>query len=230
MDPVKFKYISRVKYNSLPVKDENTLYFIANEHVFYKGAVSYGQSSKSIVSVTKTSTSGLVDTYTILYTDGSSSSFDVTNGAQGVPGNDGASVGNISWTSNSGGQSQGTAGTIDTYTVYDNNANPQILGTFLVTNGSNGQNGQDGQDGETPTISITNITGGHNVAFIYGSGDPRNKNFDILDGAQGADGTTPNIGTNGNWFIGSILVYMHKDLVVTMELMVQMVVMELVLQ
>lgn len=36
---------------------------------------------KGIVSVTKTSSSGLVDTYTILYTDGSTDTFTITNGS-----------------------------------------------------------------------------------------------------------------------------------------------------
>ena len=36
---------------------------------------------KGIVSVTKTSSSGLVDTYTILYTDGTTDTFTITNGS-----------------------------------------------------------------------------------------------------------------------------------------------------
>lgn len=46
-------------------------------------------------------------------------------------------------------------------------------------------------DGITPTVTVTTITGGHNVAFSYGSGDSRNTDFDVMDGAtgpQGADG------------------------------------------
>ena len=37
----------------------------------------------SIVSIEKTATDGLVDTYTIYYSDGSEYSFEVTNGADG---------------------------------------------------------------------------------------------------------------------------------------------------
>lgn len=40
-----------------------------------------GTDGKSIQSITKTSTAGLVDTYTITYSDGSTDTFDVTNGA-----------------------------------------------------------------------------------------------------------------------------------------------------
>lgn len=49
-------------------------------------------------------------------------------------------------------------------------------------NGSNGTNGTNGSDGITPTVNVTAVTGGHNVAFSYGSGDPRNTNFNVLDG------------------------------------------------
>lgn len=46
-----------------------------------------GDDGNGIVSITKTSTSGLVDTYTITYTDGNTSTFNVTNGADGANGN-----------------------------------------------------------------------------------------------------------------------------------------------
>lgn len=42
-----------------------------------------GDTGNGIVSITKTATAGLVDTYTILYTDGTTSTFNVTNGANG---------------------------------------------------------------------------------------------------------------------------------------------------
>lgn len=43
----------------------------------------HGTPGRGIVSVAKTGTAGLVDTYTITYTDGSTSTFSVTNGANG---------------------------------------------------------------------------------------------------------------------------------------------------
>lgn len=46
-----------------------------------------GDDGNSIASIAKTATSGLVDTYTITYTDGTTSTFDVTNGADGANGN-----------------------------------------------------------------------------------------------------------------------------------------------
>lgn len=44
----------------------------------------------SIVTIAKTSTIGLVDTYTITYTDGSTETFTVKNGKDGADGADGA--------------------------------------------------------------------------------------------------------------------------------------------
>jgi len=43
-----------------------------------------GSDGKGIQNITKTGTSGLVDTYTIYYTDGSTSTFTVTNGTSGA--------------------------------------------------------------------------------------------------------------------------------------------------
>lgn len=45
-----------------------------------------GEDGRGIVSITKTGTSGLVDTYTITYTDNTTSTFEVTNGSSGSGG------------------------------------------------------------------------------------------------------------------------------------------------
>lgn len=49
-----------------------------------------GQDGLGIKSIEKTGTSGLTDTYTVTYTDGSTFTFQVTNGANGENGADGA--------------------------------------------------------------------------------------------------------------------------------------------
>ena len=49
-----------------------------------------GSDGVGIASIEKTSTAGLVDTYTITYTDGGTDTFTVTNGADGAKGQDGA--------------------------------------------------------------------------------------------------------------------------------------------
>ena len=51
-----------------------------------------GDTGNGISSITKTSTEGLVDTYTITFTNGSTTTFTVTNGEKGDTGEDGQSV------------------------------------------------------------------------------------------------------------------------------------------
>ena len=111
-----------------------------------------GATGTGISSIYKTSTSGLVDTYTITFTNGVTITYDVTNGADGATGPQGE---------------QGPAGA----------------------------NGTNGTDGITPTVTVTAITGGHNVAFNYGSGDARNTNFDVMDGEGGSGGGSYTAGT-----------------------------------
>jgi len=74
-----------------------------------------GEAGNNIQSVDKTSTSGLVDTYTITLTDGTTTTFQVTNGS---------SIQSIEKTN--------TQGLVDTYTVTLTNGNTS---TFTVTNG-----------------------------------------------------------------------------------------------
>lgn len=74
-----------------------------------------GQDGKSINEITKTGTSGLVDTYEISLTDGTKKSFTVANG-KGIK--------SIAKTS--------TSGLVDTYTITYNDG---TASTFTVTNG-----------------------------------------------------------------------------------------------
>lgn len=53
---------------------------------YWELLVQKGDTGNGITSIAKTSTSGLVDTYTITYTDGTTSTFTVTNGEKGDPG------------------------------------------------------------------------------------------------------------------------------------------------
>lgn len=91
----------------------------------------------SIVSIEKTSSEGLVDTYTIYYSDGTTSTFQITNGSNGKDGidgkdgkdglTDGVSITSIEKTK--------TEGLVDTYTIYFNNGTST---TFQITNGKDG--------------------------------------------------------------------------------------------
>ena len=74
-----------------------------------------GQEGQSIKGITKTGTDGLVDTYTITLTDGTTSTFTVTNGKE---------ISSIDKTE--------TSGLVDTYTIEFNDG---TTSTFTVTNG-----------------------------------------------------------------------------------------------
>lgn len=148
-----------------------------------------GEDGRGIVSIEKTATTGLVDTYTITYTDNTTSTFNVTNGkdgADGVNGQDGADgvgIASIAKTA--------THGLVDTYTITLTNG---TLYTFTVTNGKDGENGQDGRDGTDGTdgVGIVSITKTGTVGLvdtytIYYS-DNTTSTFDVTNGAQGEAG------------------------------------------
>lgn len=100
---------------------ENNVIYL-NSQAFVAGA-----DGRGIESIAKTSTSGLVDTYTIYYSDNTTSTFDVTNGAQGQDGAEGVGIATINKT--------GTSGLVDTYTITLTNGE---TATFQVTNGMDG--------------------------------------------------------------------------------------------
>lgn len=51
--------------------------------------------------------------------------------------------------------------------------------------GSPGKDGEDGDDGISPTISVTDIEGGHTVSITDANGT---KTFNVMDGSPGQDG------------------------------------------
>ena len=162
------------------------------------------QNIKSIHSITKTSSSGLVDTHTILYTDGGTSSFTVTNGAdgpqgpqgpqgiQGVPGangtdgEDGVSVTRVTLIS--------TVGKVKTYRISFSDGSHF---DYEVTDGSDGAdgrdgtNGQDGADGENGAdgISVTGVvllsTSGKVKTYRMSFSNGSYFDYQVTDGADG---------------------------------------------
>ena len=109
-----------------------------------------GEDGNGIVNITKTSTSGLIDTYTINYTNGGTDSFTVTNG-NGIQ--------SISKTS--------TSGLNDTYTIeFTNGTNT----TFVVTNGSNISSiAKTATAGLVDTYTVT-LTNGNTSTFTVTNG------------------------------------------------------------
>ena len=71
--------------------------FTCDPAVSFKGATgATGATGNGIASITLTSSVGLVDTYTILYTNGTSTTYTITNGANGTNGTNGVSITNVS--------------------------------------------------------------------------------------------------------------------------------------
>lgn len=60
-------------------------------------------------------------------------------------------------------------------------------------NGTDGKDGKDGTDGVSPTVAVTDISGGHQVTITDKNGD---KSFNVMDGKDGTGGgdTTVYIG------------------------------------
>ena len=148
-----------------------------------------GNDGNGIASITKTSTAGLIDTYTISYTDGTSTTFTVTNGQNGSNGADGANgvgITNIEKTS--------TSGLVDTYTISYSNGETD---TFTVTNGTNGQDGQTGATGNGVSGIAKTATAGlvDTYTITYTNGDT--DTFTVTNGADGQDGTNGTNGTDG---------------------------------
>lgn len=94
-----------------------------------------GKDGVSIQNIEKTSTSGSVDTYTITYSDGSTSTFKVTNGVDGNQG--------IQGEKGDDGRTPTITISEDGYWVIDG-----VKSTVLAK-------GEKGEDGRTPTISIS---------------------------------------------------------------------------
>ena len=142
-----------------------------------------GDTGNGIASITKTGTAVLTDTYTILFTDGASTTFTVENG-KGI----------------SGIEKTATTGLVDTYTITFNDS---TTSTFTVTNG-NGiasvtQTGGSHIAGQYDTYTITYTDGTTSTFQVYngangeGSGDMEKRIYDtnddgVVDNAEQLEG------------------------------------------
>ena len=133
-----------------------------------------GETGIGIASIAKTGTNDLVDTYTITYTNGSTSTFTVTNGAAGADGATGP-TGATGATGNgiSSIAKTGTSGLVDTYTITYTDASTS---TFTITNGEDGQNGVSPTvtaegSGSNVLIHVTDGTGTHTYTIPTSSGE-----------------------------------------------------------
>ena len=152
-----------------------------------------GQDGVSIASILKTGTEGLVDTYTITYSNGTTSTFTVTNGQNGAAGIDGQpgadghtpiiSIGNNgNWFvdgEDTGIHAQGIQG----------ETGPQ---------GPQGPQGETGPQGEVGPQGPQGETGAQGPQGPQGETGPQGN-----EGPKGDNGYTPYIGENGNWWINN---------------------------
>jgi len=131
-----------------------------------------GDTGNGIQSITKTATQGLVDTYTILFTDGQSTTFTVTNGKNGDKGDKGDTGNGIASITKTA-----TVGLVDTYTITFTDGTTT---TFNVTNGSGGSGGS--------TVSVTQILStGTKIASI--TVDGVTTDLYAPEGGSGGSGT-----------------------------------------
>ena len=110
-----------------------------------------GPDGVGILSIEKTATAGLVDTYTVTYTDGDTDTFTVTNGTEGV------GIVSIEKTA--------TVGLVDTYTITLSDGNTY---DFTVTNGSGGSGVPEG--GTTGQVLAKKSDADGDVEWVNQSG------------------------------------------------------------
>ena len=138
-----------------------------------------GNGISSIVRTSGTGAAGTTDTFTITYTSGSTTTFQVYNGTNG---NDGRSVSSISKTS--------TSGLVDTYTIiYSSGSNS----TFTVTNGARGR-GYDLTSNTNRSVSV-----GATVVFTTFDRDGNSS-----QGAYFVGVNVIGIASDGKYFYGTI--------------------------
>ena len=146
-----------------------------------------GPAGVGISSISYTSSDGNVDTYTILYTNGGSTTFTVTNGTngaqgiQGVPGQD--------------GHTPVISVNGDGYWVIDG------VSTGIKAQGPQGPVGPQGPQGE-PGVSVEKIEKTSTVGLVdtytITYSDGTTSTFTVTNGAQGPQGIQGEAGENGH--------------------------------
>ena len=181
-------------------KDGKSAYEIAVDNG-YRGTESQWLASligRGVASIVKGTSEGLVDTYIITYTDGSTSTFTVTNGQNGIDGIDGQ---------------PGEDGHTPTITINsDGYWCVDGVSTGIKAQGEKGEDGEDGRgvasiektdtNGNVDTYTIT-YTDGTTSTFTVTNGQD---GIDGIDGQPGEDGHTPTITINsdGYWCVDGV--------------------------
>ena len=147
---------------------------------------SNGNDGRGIASITGPESNANVDTYTIHYTDNTTSTFTVTNGLDGTAAAAGVGIQSIAKT--------GTNGLEDTYTITYTNGTTT---NFVVTNGAPGTNGTNGTDGRGIQSITGPVSSGLNDTYTITYTDGTTSTFVVTNGAAGTNGTNGTNGTDG---------------------------------
>ena len=137
-------------------------------------------AGNGIAKVEKTASAGLTDTYTISFTNGSTTSFTVTNGEKGEKGD----KGDKGDTGKKG--DKGEKG--DTGEKGDKGEKGDT--------GEKGDQGDTGNDGVSPKVDVIGIPGGHRMT-VTDATHPNGQSFDVLDGAGSGDMVSTTYDPNG---------------------------------
>ena len=156
------------------------------------GSGTPGKDGNGIVSIKKTSSEGLKDTYTILYTNGTTTTYEVTNGADGSNGRDGIDGTNgkdgINGTNGENGKSA--------YEIAKDNgfvgSEDDWLDSLKGEKGDNGSNGANGLNGKEVVLRVTSTM----IQWKYDT-DTEWNDLIPLNSLKGKDGKDGINGSNG---------------------------------
>ena len=156
------------------------------------GSGTPGKDGNGIVSIKKTGSEGLKDTYTILYTNGTTTTYEVTNGADGSNGRDGIDGTNgkdgINGTNGTNGKSA--------YEIAKDNgfvgSEDDWLDSLKGEKGDNGSNGANGLNGKEVVLRVTSTM----IQWKYDT-DTEWNDLIPLNSLKGKDGKDGINGSNG---------------------------------
>ena len=160
-----------------------------------EGSGTPGKDGNGIVSIKKTGSEGLKDTYTILYTNGTTTTYEVTNGADGSNGRDGIDGTNgkdgINGTNGENGKSA--------YEIAKDNgfvgSEDDWLDSLKGEKGDNGSNGANGLNGKEVVLRVTSTM----IQWKYDTDIEWNDLISLssLKGKDGKDGINGSNGRDG---------------------------------